>query len=157
MVGQAAWFFGTLYEGLVGMPQLLADARGGRSPGLLAAGSPVRYFAPVAAIARGPTAVTLAEDWRVGTDRRLIAATATGVGHGAGRLECLPDPHGQPALLAGNEPLAESERHKLVATWHRVNVVRLATLADALISLSDLPYCRRRWATIGPEGVPLPT
>ncbi len=47
-LGQAAWLIGNLYEGLVGMPQLLADARPARSPGLLTAGSPVRYYLPIA-------------------------------------------------------------------------------------------------------------
>ncbi|WP_163569827.1 hypothetical protein [Fodinicola feengrottensis] len=41
--GLTAWFFGNLYEAVVGMPQLLADAP---PRGLLKPGSPVRYYAP---------------------------------------------------------------------------------------------------------------
>jgi hypothetical protein len=58
-LGQTAWLVGNLYEGLVGMPQLLADARSRRPPGLFTAGSPVRYYAPVAPFALSATGLTL--------------------------------------------------------------------------------------------------
>ena len=42
-LGQAAWFFGNLYEAVVGMPQLLADVRSeSERTGPLGTGSPVR-------------------------------------------------------------------------------------------------------------------
>lgn len=76
-VARAAWFFGNAYEAAVGVPQLIASAD--RQVGLLAAGSPVRYFAPVAPAAVGGTAAVLVRSWRtVGVDRRAVAAaTAT--------------------------------------------------------------------------------
>jgi hypothetical protein len=77
--GQAAWFFGNLYEGLVGMPQLLADAGAARDRGLLNVGSPVRYFAPVAPLAVGASAFDLISRWRSKEDgdRHLVAVTGT--------------------------------------------------------------------------------
>ena len=47
-MGQVAWFIGNLYEAVVDMPQLLADAQPQRRPGLMSPGSPLRYYAPVA-------------------------------------------------------------------------------------------------------------
>lgn len=140
--GQAAWFFGNLYEGLVGLPQLLADARPARSPGILAVGSPVRYFAPVAAVALGPTAITLVESWRAGADRRLIAATAASVGSALTLSAYLIRAINVP-LLVGSGPLTESDRDEVVAKWHRGNAVRLVALAGASASLSRLPTTAR--------------
>ena len=74
--GQAAWLFGNLYEGAVGVPQLLGWAQAERPPGLLTTGSPVRYFAPIAPLALGTTTSTLIRSWRSGQDRRPVAAAA---------------------------------------------------------------------------------
>lgn len=137
-LGQAAWFFGNLYEGLVGVPQLLAAARPERPAGLLAAGSPVRYYAPVAMLALGPTGVSLLEGWRSGADRRLITATATCVGSTLALSGYLIRTVNIP-LLAGNEPLSEADRHKLIARWHRGNAVRLIALGGATAAFSRLP------------------
>lgn len=141
-VGQAAWFFGNLYEGLVGLPQLLADARPERPPGLLAVGSPVRYFAPVAAVALGPTGITLVKSWRAGADRSLIAASATSVGSALALSAYLIRTINIP-LLIDSEPLAGSDRDKLAARWHRVNAVRLVALAGASAALSGLSATAR--------------
>jgi hypothetical protein len=62
-LGQAMWFFGNLYEGVVGMPQLLAAARPFRSPGLVTSGSPLRYYAPAVPLALGATGVSLWTSW----------------------------------------------------------------------------------------------
>ena len=75
-VGLTTWFFGNLYEGLVGVPQLLARSHSPRKPGLLAVGSPVRYFAPVAGVALAPTAVSLVQVGRGGASPRLIGVAA---------------------------------------------------------------------------------
>lgn len=75
-LGRTAWLFGNAYEAAVGVPQLLAGAN--RPAGILATGSPVRYFAPVAPAAIGGTAAVLARSWQSGADRRTVAAaTAT--------------------------------------------------------------------------------
>lgn len=136
-VGQAAWFFGNLYEGLVGMPQLLADTRPNRSPGLLAVGSPVRYFVPVAAVALVPTGITLIKSWRADEDRRLVTASAASVGSALALSVYLIRTINIPLLL-GSEPFTGSERDELVARWHRVNTVRLVALSGSFASLSGL-------------------
>ncbi|GAA4527587.1 DUF1772 domain-containing protein [Amycolatopsis samaneae] len=134
-VAQTAWFFGNLYEGVVGIPQLLADARPRRSSGLLAAGSPVRYFAPTGPAALGSTALALSRCWRSGADRRVIVANAACVVSAAALSGYLIRTVNA-RLLASGEPLPEPERHRLVTTWHAVNGIRLAALAGALASLS---------------------
>lgn len=120
------------------MPQLLAAARSERPAGLLAAGSPVRYFAPVAIVALGPTGISLLEGWRSGADRRLITATATCVGSALALSAYLIRRVNVP-LLAGNAPLSEADQHKLIARWHRGNAVRLIALGGACAVFSRLP------------------
>jgi hypothetical protein len=70
--GQAYWFFGNLYEAVVDVPQLLADAHGQRSPWLLGPGSPVRYYAPIAPLTLAATAATLIDRWRGGGSKAMI-------------------------------------------------------------------------------------
>lgn len=135
--GQTAWFFGNLYEAVVGMPQLLADARSQRATGLLAAGSPVRYYAPVAPVAFGATALALSEKWRSGADRRVITASATCMASAAG-LSAYLIRTVNVRLLTSGAPLTEHERRGLVDTWHRVNAIRLGLLAGALVSFSHV-------------------
>jgi hypothetical protein len=136
-LGQAGWFFGNLYEGVVGMPQLLMDARPMRQPRLLATGSPVRYFVPVAAVALGATGITLSKSWRSGAAPRLTTAAAASVGAALGlsayliRMVNLP-------LLTSSEPLTDPERRRLAAIWHRTNAARLVSLAVASALLSRL-------------------
>jgi len=57
--GQAYWLFGNLYEAVVDVPQLLADAHDQRPPRVLGPGSPERYYAPVAPLTPAATAATL--------------------------------------------------------------------------------------------------
>lgn len=136
-LGQAAWFFGNLYEGLVGMPQLLADARSVRAPRLLGSGSPVRYYALAAPLAFGATPVALLECWNAGGNRRLVTTTAASTVSAATLSAYLIRSVNLP-LLTSDEPLNERDVHRMVATWHLVNGVRLGTLAVALASLSRL-------------------
>lgn len=124
------------------MPQVLADARPVRPEGLLAAGSPVRYFAPVGVIALVPSAITLVQSWRAGADRRVITATAT-----CGGLALVLSAHlirtVNVPLLAGREPLGEPERRRLVATWQQGNAVRLVALGAATALFSRLTTSSR--------------
>jgi hypothetical protein len=41
-------------------------------------------------------------------------------------------------LLTSDEPLSEHDRHRMVATWHGTNAVRLVALAVAAASLSRI-------------------
>jgi len=142
-LGQAAWFFGNLYEGLVGVPQLLAHAQPRRAPGLIAPGSPIRYYAPAAPLAFGATTVTLVNRWHSGGDRRLITATAVSTAAAAGLTAYLIRSVNL-RLLTSDEPLSAQDRDRLVATWHRTNAVRLVALAVASVSLSSLASQRSR-------------
>src|ERR1700754_3282923 len=81
-IARAAWFFGNTYEAVVGVPQLISSAH--RQTGILATGSPVRYFAPVAPAAVGGTAAVLIESWRTGGDRRAVAAATVTLGAALG-------------------------------------------------------------------------
>lgn len=132
-LGQAAWFFGNLYEGLVGMPQLLAETGAARGRGLLAVGSPVRYFAPVAPLALAANALSLIGRWRSNedVDRHRIAVagatTAVSVGISVYLIRVINIP-----LLTDADALTPAQRRQLVSTWHALNTVRLVCLAIAL-------------------------
>jgi hypothetical protein len=141
-LGQTAWLVGNLYEGLVGMPQLLADARSRRPPGLFTAGSPVRYYAPVAPFALGATGLTLVQSWRSGGDRMMITATGASVAVALTLSGYLIVTVNHP-LLAGAEPLTEVDKRRLVSTWHRVNAVRLVALTATSATLARLSPRRR--------------
>lgn len=130
--GQAAWFFGNLYEAVVGVPQLLGWARAERSPGLLSTGSPVRYFAPIAPLTLGSTTLTLIQSWRSGEDRYLIA-TAAGCFLGALGLSGYLIGTVNLPLLANGDSLTAIERSQLAARWHRVNALRLLLLGAGLL------------------------
>src|SRR5919206_176666 len=116
--GQAAWFFGNLYEGLVGMPQLLAEAGAARDRGLLTVGSPVRYFAPVAPLAVGASAFSLLSRWRRNEDgdRPLVAVTGATITIAVGISTYLIRVVNI-ALLTQHEPLPPARRRQLVRTW----------------------------------------
>lgn len=132
-LGQAHWFFGNLYESVVGVPQLLIDAQPRRTPGLLGSGSPVRYFVPVAPLTLGATAASLVRSWRAGGDRWPIvtatASTMSAVGLTAYLVRTV-----NLRLLRG-EPLSESDRGRLLRTFHRANAVRLVAVAVAAFAL----------------------
>jgi Domain of unknown function (DUF1772) len=149
--GQAAWFFGNLYEGLVGMPQLLADAGAARDRGLLNVGSPVRYFAPVAPLAVGASAFDLISRWRSNEDgdRHLVAVTGTTITIAVGISVYLIRVVNI-ALLTHNGPLPPARRRQLVRTWQRLNTVRLVCLA---IALAITERGRRRSANMRPRSI----
>jgi hypothetical protein len=121
---RAAWFFGNTYEAAVGVPQLIAHAN--RQAGILAAGSPVRYFGPVAPAAVGGTAAVLVRSWRTGGDRRAIAAATATLGAALGLSSYLIRSINVP-LVQGK--VSEEAQPRLISRWHRGNVVRLGLLA----------------------------
>ncbi|GGS96088.1 hypothetical protein GCM10010156_62900 [Planobispora rosea] len=133
-LGQLHWFFGNVYEAMVDMPRLLADARPNRAPELLGSGSPLRYYLPVVPPTLAGTAATLIDDWRSGGDRRAVvtAAASTVVAvvltvHLVRTVNL--------TLLRGKEPLSAEEVRKLLQTWHRGNLARLAALVVAMWAL----------------------
>jgi hypothetical protein len=133
-LGQVSWFFGNLYEAMVDMPQLLADAQSQRRPGLMSPGSPLRYYAPIAPLTLVATTAALIDSWRSGGDRRMIAAATVNTVAAVGLTGYLVRTVNVP-LLTGAVPTDGSDRHRMVRRWHRANGVRLAAVAGAWLTL----------------------
>lgn len=119
------------------MPQLLGYARSNRAPGILAPGSPVRYYIPVAPPAFGATTVALVRSWRSHGDRRMIKVTAASLAS-ATALSAYLIRSLNVRLLTSDEPLSEGDLRRMVAIWHMTNAVRLGALAVAFASLSHV-------------------
>lgn len=132
MLGQAAWLCGNVYEAAVGVPELLVAATDRRPPGVLAVGSPLRYFAPIAPFAVGATSVALARNWRTG-NKAAIVASATSTAAAVAMTGYLVRTANVP-ILRGESVPAES-----VTRWHRINYARIGAIALAAITF--------RWAT----------
>ncbi|QWF83757.1 DUF1772 domain-containing protein [Amycolatopsis sp. CA-230715] len=143
-LGQFHWFFGNLYEAAVDVPRLLADAAPNREPGLLTAGSPLRYYGPAAPVALAATTAALTSNWREGGDRRAVVAAAAGTATALALTAHLVRAVNL-RLLRGGAPLTEAQLTDLGRHWHRANAVRLAALAVAMGAL-------RRSAPLGPAG-----
>ncbi|GAA1662698.1 DUF1772 domain-containing protein [Fodinicola feengrottensis] len=126
--GLTAWFFGNLYEAVVGMPQLLADAP---PRGLLKPGSPVRYYAPLAPVMLAATTATVVDRWRDNKPAAVATAvsTASAVALTAYLVRTVN------IRLIREDTLSANEQAHLVSRWHRLNAVRLAALTVALITL----------------------
>ena len=137
-VGLAHGLFGNLYEGVVRVPDHLARHRdlevpaGHRvGPGaLLAVGSPVRYYLPVAPITAGAVLVAAATGWQRSGDRRDLAAAAVGMVSAAGITSYAVRGIIVPVLFAPHPP-DSAERDRLLRRWHRLNVIRMVAGAVA--------------------------
>jgi hypothetical protein len=131
-LGQAAWLCGNVYEAAVGVPELLVAAKERRAPGVLAVGSPLRYFAPIAPFAVGATAVTLARKWR-GGNKVAIVTSATSTAAAVAMTGYL--------VRTVNVPMLHGEgvSSDTLTRWHRVNYARIGALALAAVTF--------RWAT----------
>jgi hypothetical protein len=136
-VGQIAWFFGNLYEAVVDMPQLLADAQPNRKPGLLRAGSPLRYYLPMAPVTFVATSAALIGSWRSGGDRRVVATAAASTASAVAITFHLVSTVNL-RLLRSTEPLSANECRTLTTTWHRENLIRLLGLTVAAWALRHL-------------------
>ena len=123
----AHWFFGNLYEEVVGVPaKVAADPPGG----VLAPGSPARYFLPLAPLTVG-SVVALAATER--SRPALVAAACTVAGAAlTGRLVTTVT-----IDLVEGTVTDPAERARLVATWHRGNRIRLALVGAAAIALGS--------------------
>jgi hypothetical protein len=127
-LGRLHWLCGNIYETAVNMPRLLSDAHRNRRPGVLAAGSPVRYYLPVAPVTFIASAVALTHDWRAGGDRRAIIAAAAGTASSAALTGYLVGAVNL-RLLRSSGGLGANEADSLIRTWHRGNLIRLTCLA----------------------------
>ncbi|GAB3618443.1 hypothetical protein GCM10027416_30000 [Okibacterium endophyticum] len=133
LVGDAAWFVANLYEGLVDVPQLLIDSRSHRRPGVIAPGSPVRYFALNGLAALPASALAVATAWRRGrTTEATVAMGALGTALGLSgfliRTVNVP-------LLTGDQSVSAARLSGLKTRWHTVNVVRLVALGVGIVAL----------------------
>jgi hypothetical protein len=133
-LGQISWFFGNLYEAVVDMPQLLADAQPNRKPRLLAAGSPLRYYLPIAPVTFAATMAVLLDSWRSGGNRRMMATAAMSTASAAAITVHLVRTVNL-RLLQSTQPLSATERARLIRTWHRGNLMRLLCIAVAAWAL----------------------
>lgn len=133
---QVAWFCGNLYEGVVGIPELLAAAAPRREPSVLGRGSPVRYYAPVAPVAFGATAAVLVRH-RNPADRRRVGTVAASLAAAAGMTGYLVRTVNLP-LLTEPDRLTERDRRRLLCTWHATNAARLGLLAVAMTAFEQL-------------------
>ena len=141
----AHWFFGNLYELLVKVPHRVAASEASkelpRSP--FGAGSPGRYYAPLAPI-NAPAAVgALAAGWHdPGTRTWLMAAAASSVTGAAATVYVLRSLN--PKLFFSPEPLSQNQREPLLRRWYQVHTLRLAASAVALTAIHRARTMRLR-------------
>lgn len=126
--GLAHWFFGNLYEAIVHVPERLTP-----DDALFTAGSPVRYYLPVAPVTLGATLTTVVSGWRRGPDRPALAVAGACAVAGAALTGNVVVSVNR--RLLGGEPLEPAERQRLIRRWHRVNRARLLLTGSALVAL----------------------
>lgn len=136
--GHAHWFFGNLYEAIVRMPDRLAaehdDVRGRRGAGVLAPGSPARYYLPAAPVTVAATLAAAANSRTSGGDRTALAVAAACSTAGAVLTGYLVRTV-IVRLLDDGPAITPDERTELVTRWHRVNRVRLVLAGAAAVAL----------------------
>ena len=144
----AHWLFGNLYEAVVKVPHRVAGSQDNlelhRSP--LGAGSPGRYYAPLAPLTLPTAALALVAGWNLPVSRPwMVTAAAASAAGSAATAYLLRSVN--PPLFFGPEPLSEMRQKPLLARWYRVNAFRLAAGAVALVAIDrartlTLPTCR---------------
>jgi len=135
-ITHAHWFFGNLYEAIVKIPHRVAASEPSRelprTP--FGAGSPGRYYAPVAALNTPAAVAALLSGWgRSETRTWLIVAalsSATGAAATAYLLRSI-----NPALFFSPHPLSEMQAKPLLKRWYRVHALRLTASAIALTAI----------------------
>ncbi|HZU49893.1 MAG TPA: hypothetical protein VFA16_21955, partial [Mycobacterium sp.] len=122
--------FGNIYEAVVKMPERLAAQP---SPSVLGPGSPLRYYAPVAPITVAATVAALGAGWRVDGARWWLATTAScGIsglaisGYLIRRVNL--------TVIFPHRPPPPAECDALIASWYRLNLVRIAAAGGALFA-----------------------
>jgi hypothetical protein len=130
-IGLAQWFFGNVYEAVVKVPDLIATGRHPATP--LAAGSPVRYYLAALATAFPALCVAGVANWGERRSRPWLLAALTCSLAGAGLTAYLVRTVNL-RLLIGSHDTPAPERERLLRTWHRLNLVRVAAVAGALVA-----------------------
>lgn len=141
----AHWFFGNLYEVLVKIPHRVAGAEASselpRSP--FGAGSPGRYYAPVAPLNAPAAIAALLAGWnRPAIRASLLVAAASSAAGAAATVYVLRSLN--PKLFFGPQPLGEEERQPLLKRWYRIHALRLAASAIALAAIHHARTIRLR-------------
>jgi hypothetical protein len=137
VLGHAHWFFGNLYEGLVLAPGWASVAGGPLevAGGVLAEGSPVRYYIPITPLTVLVTAAAALAGWRARSPAgRMLLAGLTLTVAGAAVTGYMV---GQINLdLFFDAATAPDRREALADRWVLWNYVRLATVGGALACLA---------------------
>jgi hypothetical protein len=132
----AHWFFGNLYEAIVKIPDRVAgtEASNGLPRSPFGAGSPGRYYAPIAPLIAPAALGALVAGWKH-TDSRpwLIVAAASSTTGAAASVYLLRNIN--PKLFFGPRPLSEIRRKPLLQRWYRVHALRLTASAVALTAI----------------------
>jgi Domain of unknown function (DUF1772) len=138
-LGHAHWLFGNLYEAVVKIPERLstdaANSAGiiGRPASLLAPGSPVRYYVPVAPLTLATTLAALITGWKTVPARRWLATAATSSVFGAATTGYLIR-NVNLRLFFAAQPPPPAERDALIRSWYRINILRTAAAGVALFA-----------------------
>lgn len=132
----AHWFFGNLYEALVKVPHRVAASEASpelpRSP--FGAGSPGRYYAPIAPINAPAAIAALVVGWKHSNSRAWLIIAALGSTTGAAATAYLLRSV-NPRLFFSPQPLSEMRRKPLLKRWYRIHAIRLAASAIALVGI----------------------
>lgn len=141
----AHWFFGNLYEAFVKIPDRVAASEA--SPGLprtpFGAGSPGRYYAPIAPLSAPVAVAALISGW-IHSDSRpwLIAGAVSSITGAAATAYLLRSIN--PKLFFSPQPLDEARRKPLLKRWYRVHALRLTASAVALAAIHQARMVRLR-------------
>jgi hypothetical protein len=127
-VGQAAWFFGNLYEAVVRVPDHLTP-----SGGVLAPGSPVRYYALAGPAAVPTLLAAAATGWHTRPSRPWLALSAACTVAGTAATAYLVRKVNLP-LLYGTDDVPDTERAALLRRWHRLNAARIGLVGIAWLA-----------------------
>lgn len=141
----AHWFFGNLYEALVKIPHRVAASEASRelprTP--FGAGSPGRYYAPIAPINAPAAIAALVAGWHHSNSRAwLIVAAASSTTGAAATAYLLRSIN--PDLFFSPHPLSEMRRKPLLKRWYQVHTLRLIASAAALAAIHQARTTRLR-------------
>ncbi|WP_345448023.1 hypothetical protein [Arthrobacter gyeryongensis] len=141
----AHWFFGNLYEAIVKIPDRVAASAASselpRTP--FGAGSPGRYYAPVAPLSAPAAVAALVAGWKHSDSRPwLIAGAASSITGAAATAYLLRSVN--PKLFFSPQPLDEAHRKPLLKRWYRVHALRLTASAIALAAIHHARTIRLR-------------
>jgi hypothetical protein len=141
----AHWFFGNLYEAVVKIPDRVAASAASRelprTP--FGAGSPGRYYAPIAPLSAPAAVAALVAGWKHSDNKAWLmvgaASSATGAVATAYLLRSV-----NPKLFFSPYPLEETRRRPLLKRWYRVHALRLTASAVALAAIHHARTIRLR-------------